>query len=126
MTGEFIPYEEALALKELGFNEPCMAIYYSKDKSFSWHHHIDHTNKEPVLDTGEFNISAPTYSAAFRWFREKHKIVAAISVINDDFDYIIYIPWKIKEVHDSTRFTSYEEAELECLKQLIKIVKEKT
>ena len=25
MTKEFIPYEQALALEELGFNEPCLA-----------------------------------------------------------------------------------------------------
>ena len=27
MNKEFIPYEQALELKELGFNEPCLAIY---------------------------------------------------------------------------------------------------
>ena len=31
MEKEFIPYEQALALKELGFNEPCFA-YHRKDK----------------------------------------------------------------------------------------------
>jgi hypothetical protein len=27
MENEFIPYEQALALKELGFDEPCLAYY---------------------------------------------------------------------------------------------------
>ena len=27
MDKEFIPYEQALALKELGFDEPCFATY---------------------------------------------------------------------------------------------------
>jgi hypothetical protein len=27
MTAEFIPYEQALELKELGFDEPCLAYY---------------------------------------------------------------------------------------------------
>jgi hypothetical protein len=121
MENEFTTYEQSLALKELGFNEPCFSIYYSKDKSFSWHHHKDHTNDEPMLDNGEFNISAPLYQQAFRWFREKYKLVAAITVENDDFDYTIYIPWEIKEEHDSTRFTSYEEAEQACLDKLIEI-----
>jgi hypothetical protein len=71
MNKEFVPYTESLALKELGFNEPCFSIYYSKDKSFSWHHHKDHTNDEPALESGEFNISAPTFSQAFRWLFQK-------------------------------------------------------
>jgi hypothetical protein len=120
MNKEFIPYEEALALKELGFNEPCMAIYYSKDKSFSWHHHIDHTNDEPALDSGEFNISAPLYQQAFRWFREKHNIFA---YVDPNYCYKIWVDDEFFE--HSVDHDNYEEAELECLKQLIKIVKEK-
>jgi hypothetical protein len=27
MEKDFVPYEEALALKELGFDEPCFAVY---------------------------------------------------------------------------------------------------
>jgi hypothetical protein len=27
MSKEFIPYEQALELKELGFDEPCLAVY---------------------------------------------------------------------------------------------------
>ena len=31
MNKEFIPYEQALALKELGFDEPCFGYYNIKD-----------------------------------------------------------------------------------------------
>ena len=30
IENEFIPYEQALALKELGFDEPCFGIYQKK------------------------------------------------------------------------------------------------
>jgi hypothetical protein len=33
MNKEFIPYEQALDLKELGFDEPCFG-WYSKDGTF--------------------------------------------------------------------------------------------
>ena len=33
MIKEFIPYEQALALKELGFDEPCFGLYHN-DKTF--------------------------------------------------------------------------------------------
>lgn len=118
---EFVPYEQALSLKELGFNEPCMAIYYSKDKSFSWHHHVDHTNDEPVLDSGEFNISAPTFSQAFRWFREKYGCLSYIDM--DNYSFYRYTIYKGKGISEAP-FDTYEEAELACLDKLIKIVKD--
>ena len=34
MIKDFIPYEQALELKELGFNEECMAIYFVPTKEF--------------------------------------------------------------------------------------------
>jgi hypothetical protein len=30
MKNEFIPYEQALELKKLGFDEPCLAFYNGK------------------------------------------------------------------------------------------------
>jgi hypothetical protein len=132
MTQEFVPYELAVKLKELGFDEPCMAIYYSKDKSFSWHHHKVHTNDEPALDSGEFNISAPLYQQAFRWFREKYNIYAIIlpsyaddKVVKDRFFYEIANGRKLNQ--ELNYHNTYEEAELACLEKLIEIVEnEKT
>ena len=124
MKNEFIPYEEALALKELGFDEPCFSIYYSKNKSFSWHHHKDHTNDETMLDNGEFNISAPLYQQAFRWFREKYNILHTVNVeLSNNLKDKIYI-YTIEDhlgsmVARSKEYPTYEEAELECLKKLI-------
>jgi len=100
MNKEFIPYEQALALKELGFDEPCMS---SRD-----------------MNNGEGLIQIPLYQQAFRWFREEHKLFTSINV---NYCYIIYKDDELYE--ESNDYKTYEEAELECLKQLIKIVKEK-
>jgi hypothetical protein len=122
MNKEFIPYEEALALRELGFNEPCIGFLRKDTKKLFI---CDFEINNDFIRINDYKVIVPLYQQAFRWFRDKYKLVVAITVENDDFDYTIYIPWKIKEVHDSTRFTSYEEAELVCLQELIKIVKEK-
>jgi hypothetical protein len=98
MEKEFVPYEQALALKELGFDEPCFAIYYSKNKYFT----------------------APLYQQTFRWFREKYFIVSYIVPRNGKYTYNI-ISNSIKSERNG--FKTYEEAELECLKKLIEIVK---
>ena len=126
MEKEFVTYDQALALKELGFNEPCFAIYYSKNKSFNWHHHIDHTNDEPVLESGEFNISAPTFSQAFRWFREKHNLVFNFIIFNivKPGEYHWSITWN-DEAKASGIVKTYEKAEQECLDKLIEICKNK-
>ena len=124
MENEFVNYNQALALKELGFDEPCFSIYYSKDKSFSWHHHKNHTNDEPVLDTGEFNISAPLKQQAFRWFREKHNLLFYIyQQSNDTYRGVAQIDNKSQLNHVSEDFKTYEEAEGACLDKLIEIVK---
>jgi hypothetical protein len=122
MKKEFVPYKLALELKQLGFDEPCFAVYYSKDKSFSWHHHIDHTNDEPVLDSGEYNISAPLFQQAFRWFREKYELYSFVFKFDEGFGYETY---KEGVTQTNESFDTYEEAELACLQKLIEIVKTK-
>jgi len=145
MEKEFIPYEQALALKELGFDEPCLAcvgenneviIRVGDYRSFS--------NKKPedsierdfynniIKDFNSYvndTASAPTFSQAFRWFREKYKLVNYIKYYTEwDFE-IFRIDDKIAEVQDDVNVDytfkggTYEEAELECLKKLIQIAK---
>lgn len=58
---EFVPYDQALALKELGFDEPCFGFYN------------DMENNKPM--GGNFPCdgrnSAPLYQQAFRWLYQK-------------------------------------------------------
>jgi len=123
MTKEFIPYEEALALKELGFDEPCFG-YYTDRKLFTF----QDENGEAWLHS---DIQAPLYQQAFRWFREKYELYQAVYADKraDDLTllYKVHV-YKLDEELSEYAYRwaiTYEEAELECLKQLIKIVKEK-
>jgi hypothetical protein len=106
---EFVPYEQALALKELGFNEPCLASYFHASKRLDI--------AVEYVRHGEYTVLAPTFSQAFRWFREKHKLHCHIEYIPAGDVY----EWWIK--HDRANYPTYEEAELACLKKLIEIVK---
>jgi hypothetical protein len=142
MNKEFIPYEEALALKELGFDEPCFGYYkdgrmsgVSKWDRKDWEFHVL-TNKEITNLTSEI-ILAPTYSQAFRWFREKYVLLGFIEPANGYEDkslFAFYICDDEQNIVDdshsyskdsSLHFKTYEEAELACLIKLIEIVKEK-
>ena len=129
MEKEFVRYDEALALKELGFDEPCFGYYIGGD----WDHDeydmtlqfkIDLSKGNYLLD--DKKCTAPTFSQAFRFFREKYNLKGYISPVEylddtaDTYHWCVYD--KCNSGYDQL---TYEEAELECLKKLIEIVKEK-
>jgi hypothetical protein len=116
---EFVKYNEALALKELGFDEPCF-YYYVDNKLIK--NLLDISNKD--CDSVDNQCLAPTYSTAFRWFRDKHNLYHEIK---PSFSYIVSGSTRDNSAHMFyyENKNSYEEAELACLKKLIEIVKNK-
>jgi hypothetical protein len=127
MEKEFIPYEQALALKELRFDEPCFTSYNNKNLVNWWVDAEWVKNSELI----EVYTTAPTYSQAFRWFREKHDLLNDVGISahrrNDVKKWmysIIYLD-KNTYIYSEGTYNTYEEAELECLKELIEIVKNK-
>ena len=121
MTNEFIPYEQALALKGLGFDEPCMGYYFYNGSFKEWTLNIDNKSDEYTI-----TIQAPTYSQAFRWFREKYGLYHRIEVLKEDngdivFDFVISEDSDDTEEYCNEGYLTYEEAELACLKKLIEL-----
>ena len=140
MNKEFVPYEIALALKELGFDEPCFVywvfnnveITFSTANNKSGWSMIGFKNNQMVKKAGL--CTAPTFSQAFRWFREKYNLCGEVYTVNMgaiDYTFLIRDLYSEDVKYDnfeantggySGTFTTYEEAELECLKKLIQIV----
>jgi hypothetical protein len=149
MEKEFIPYELALELKELGFDEPCFMFYeqgtsskylqkgivddywgdYSEPRDWN---SIPHKPYKPFCQC----ISAPLYQQAFRWFREEYGLFSNLDVIDNCatfyYEYqmvnhkdteFYHDGHQARRLWDNLKFKTYEEAELECLKKLIEIVK---
>ena len=96
---DFVPYEIALQMKELGYNERNIYHYANGILQEGITYNSDHRDYE--------SISAPLYQQAFRWFREEYRLSHI---------------WIMAELLDTGEYT-YGEAELECLKRLIEIVK---
>ena len=69
-------------------------------------------------------LPAPTYSQAFRFFREKYELSSWVYNSHmDKYFYTILQDGRIVKATESA--TTYEEAELACLKKLIEISKTK-
>ena len=143
IENEFIPYEQALALKELGFDGDCFAIWSGFDEiNFSTTDKVRlYSSKFRIDDTqsatfyiNDFNslssrVAAPTISQTFRWFREKYNIIPNIHsvYIDETHTKINFWVWFANYEENSNEeiyYGTYEEAELECLKKLIEIVKD--
>ena len=131
MKNEFISYEEALALKELGFDEECLAFYLFEDIN----HLMINDEDDMYYDSSSINLTlAPLYQQAFRWFREKYNLHHSISILQRSCRYHFKIrtiecesdlkPFGDNKIifEDGPR-KKYEDIELECLKKLIEIVK---
>ena len=120
MNKEFISYEQAVALKELGFDERCFTRYYESGKladSLSYLHH-NHFGQ----------VNAPTFSQTFRWFREKHNLNVDIFVDdNKTFGFMITHFTSEGRVDSPVKYNhiTYEESEQACLDRLVEIVKNK-
>ncbi len=143
MDKEFITYNQALALKELGFDEPCF-FPYNKEGEICWNekvfHNIQYQRYDfPIFDEKSIHyigIRAPLYQQAFRWFREKYDLWCCIQKYpTSDNPKRCYYELKGDNINTdkdespnsymSGWFDSYEEAESACLDKLIEICKNK-
>jgi hypothetical protein len=145
MEKEFVIYSLALRMKKLGYNGSCFAFYQVEnfeEKPCG----VD--DRDEYIRTGfatcknseipEHFTSAPTYSQAFRWFREKYDFSHSISKTYRG-QYMPYVNGEElldmdteKKVDDNViddfgykwLYDSYEEAETACLQKLIEIVEQ--
>ena len=125
MEKHFVTYNQALALKELGyvdyswFGSEC-SLYKPNGK---------HTFYMNGIGDNTY-ISAPLKSQVFRFFREKYNLFGCIDLhISTPIHWYIRIDDIIKNdyIYHSEdvnlKFNTYEEAESACIDKLIELVK---
>jgi len=115
MNKEFVPYELAVKLKAIGFNEECFGAYHNEN-------YLDLESEEYDYS---YAVKAPIFSQAFRWFREENGHNGVIEGCKKHgFEWCIY-PDMEHYIKPPNNFNTYEEAELACLEKLIEIVETK-
>ena len=133
MENLFVSYEQALQLKGLGFNEPCLKVG-NPNGHILWKF-MDVLDVEGV-DIGDIMkekfddrfVEIPLKQQVFRWFRDNHNTVHVIDCIDSNFRYnIYYMDIWISGVGlaENLYVSTYEKAESACIYKLIEIVKNK-
>jgi hypothetical protein len=119
MKDLFVSYEQALELKELGFDEPCLKYwngigeYFDQNDWFNW-------------NQSEKFISIPLKQQVFKWFREKYNIIGLIEGGFDMTNIFTYCIWEgFKDKIYDDYYGTYEEAEDVLINILIDKVKNK-
>lgn len=114
LEDNFIPYEEAAALKSLGFNWKCFG---------GWREYTG-GGIELVLETHMVQTKAPIYQQVFEWFRVEHELESYITdnVSLPDFEYMYKIHNKSNgRSYGGVSTTDHRKAELECVRKLINL-----
>lgn len=138
MKNEFITYEQAVALKELGLIlDNNIGGFYAKpnSKMFSIdekgrYYRIRNATKKIYIYGTHFVLNdknvfgAPLKQQVFRWFREKYEAYSTISTeLEEGLYYRIFIQRNEPIVFFSGIFYTYEEAENACIDKLIELAK---
>lgn len=138
METEFVTYQQALKLRELGFDEPSFGYFVDGElrgvnlgmkefggiepyyQRFGFHtlnnHHINNPNKVVV--------TTPLKQQVFRWFRERGYYGEIFVDDDKTFGYYItnFVPLGRVSQPIKRGFISYEEAEGECIDKLIELI----
>lgn len=115
MDKEFVTYEIALALKELGFDEECFNYYG-----------YDFQNDRLLISYQQDNssIPAPLKQQVFRWFRKNHGWIGGIRQLSQSGNGMIIGEFRKDEDNNFMMFAeTYEQCEDYCIENLIKMIK---
>jgi hypothetical protein len=128
MEKEFVTYEQALKLKELGFDEPCLS-HYKNDTLSDFFEIVKNSEIRNVNNEVDDYISAPLKQQVFRWFRDVWGYHVSIRKryyhdAETEYNYFIYPPNSNEHLEHNLldEYDSWEEAESYCIDDLIQII----
>lgn len=123
MNNEFVSYEIALELKQLDFDEPCFTYYYNITGNIRTGLSINIHNAWTYAGTKKLGTTlAPTFSQAFKFFREKYKLPSWVYTSDNEKFYFGILRGTRFLIDGNIPYETYEEAEWACLLKLIEVV----
>ena len=119
MEKEFVSFDQALALKKLKFDEDCFAGYDTFGDLWIGYNSTDGIEYNP-----SYYNKAPLKQQVFRWFREKYDYDITIGHINNKYLGSIRANKTGYYLSATNEYSTYEEAEIECINKLIELTKQ--
>lgn len=119
MQSQFIPKEEAIQLRRLGFDHKCLAWYFEKS-----------TVKVPT-ETRAFwqnwngatkiRVSAPLWQQVFDWFRERYQYEVNITKQIEEDTYGVTVGWEgVEDSFSQTYYKTYQQARIAAIRIMLK------
>ena len=138
MKEQFVTYEIALKLKELGFNKPCLASYYTddernyaKDGTYDCRQKISSSiDFDPFkeefdnfyINSNEtYYVSAPLWQQVIDWFKEKHNMYIEITYeggLQKDTSLYSFQIWSNQTSNKSDKMNYFKAREQAILKAI--------
>jgi len=118
MKKEFVPYNESVILKDLGFDEPCVRLWNNKKipELVSWvKYGQQYTNSRVRI-----RPTAPLWQQAFDWIEKHHKLKVFIKW-GSEYTQLGYYQDSVGEYLIGV-FSTKDDANITCLRKLIKII----
>jgi hypothetical protein len=124
----FVSYNEAMQMRDLQFNEPCMA-HYEIAMGIMPPVHLLHSY--PMEEQKPHLLLAPTHEQAFKWLRDNTTLPMHPSIVPVDswksWSYII-ISQDATSLYEikpdiSLEFQAFEDAQTACLKHMLSLLK---
>ena len=121
MEKEFIPYEQALILKQIGYPQEYKTFlnwYCSGELQWNNEYEEEYATNNCCV--------APLYQQAFRWLRDNFNFHHYIEPIHKGgkirYEYCVVNSSNDEKEFDENKIAlTYEDAELKCLKELINL-----
>ena len=113
MKNQFVPYDIALKLKELGFNDKCFD-FYDDNKELFYHHDDD------KFHLGE-GVKAPLYQQTFQFLRDNFNFSGNIDCCDNLSTWNIKSSKLDKGIY-SNKIQSYNDAQIDCIQEIIKLI----
>lgn len=137
MKEQFVSYEIAMCLCEMGFNKPCCAKYYRIDKDkaeksmiccsplLAKDYNSIQIEKIGLLDVYKPYYSVPTWQQAIDWLRDKHNLFIVIKKDYTDGEYygIESIIEEEDGFQDCGTYKTYEEARESAILKALELIK---
>jgi hypothetical protein len=135
MEKHFVTFEQALALKELGFDEPCLSVFYSSlvdTDEDTIKFILEYTESQYYAQKGYVNgILRPLKSQVFEWARKEHVLYHIVHHFehnkNTANEFLSEVTGKLLMGNDDisgfSYHSTYNDGELACIDILIEIVK---